>query len=85
MAGNLATRVNRLEGKLGADDIERHVRSLTDEELEAQIAAIEALTYAGAEAASIDRVGMTSVQVAERLEELERGALGDEINQGKSA
>ena len=85
MAGNLATRVNRLERKLGADDMERDVRSLSDDELGAQIATLEVCIYAMADAAGIDRSGMTSMQVAERLEELERSSHGDEINQGKSA
>jgi hypothetical protein len=85
MASNLASRVNRLEDKLGADDMERYVRSLSDDELGAQIAMLEVRIYAMADAAGIDRSGMTSMQVAERLEELERSSHGNEINQGKSA
>jgi hypothetical protein len=55
---SLETRVDRLEQALGKDDMDRWIRSLTDEELDVQIANLRAL----ADAAERDDVNLETYQ-----------------------
>jgi hypothetical protein len=72
----LATRLGKLESKLGGDDMERYLRSLSDEELEARIREIHGrlramLTSHGQECGS-----MPIQEVVDRLTEMEKAEAG---------
>ena len=66
-----ASRLSRLEGRLGTDSTERLIRSLSDEELDAQIAELTAAAQRALVAHQVDCSEMSIDEVIARLEALE--------------
>ncbi len=69
--GALATRLTKLEDSLGDDDVDRWIRSLTDEELKAEIAALDARARQCLEVRGVPCADMDIKDVLDRLVELE--------------
>ena len=68
----LRSRISKLENHFGADDIDRWLRSLTDEELEAALAEVHLELRRRLEAFGEDAAQMTDEEVVRRLEEIEK-------------
>lgn len=68
----LAKRIDRLEGTLGADDTDRWLRTLTDEELEAEIERLGVKARQYLEAMGVPCADIEIKDVVARLEEIER-------------
>lgn len=70
-AGSIAARLKRLESTFGTDDMARKVRAMSEDELEARIAEIEASAAAKMQARGLSVEGLTALRMLERLAELE--------------
>jgi hypothetical protein len=75
----VATRLTRLEGRLGGNDTERWLRSLTDEELDAEIAELVSEAKGILAARGVDCADLSTSEVAAHLADL--GRPQNEINQ----
>ncbi len=64
----LGIRISKLEGALGADDIERRVRSLSDEQLDAEIARLDEKARHCLEERGVRCADMPITDVLARLE-----------------
>ena len=69
---HLQTRISKLEGQLGANDRERWLRSLTDEQLEARIAELDNECRALLTAQGVACDDMPIKEVIAHLEDLEK-------------
>jgi hypothetical protein len=77
---SVSARLCRLEGRFGADDTERWLRSLTDEQLDADLDGLLSAAKLLLSDRGIECSDMATGEVIARLEEVERS----EINQERS-
>lgn len=68
----LANRLTKIEKSLGDDDMDRWIKSLTDEELEAEIAALGAKARHDLELRGVPSADMDIKDVLDRLLEFDR-------------
>ena len=68
----LATRLAKIENSLGADDMDRRIRSLSDEELDAEIAVLDAKARHCLEIRGVPCADMDIHDVLHRLAEVEK-------------
>lgn len=76
---SVETRIDKLESCFGADDKERYLRSLSDEELEAQIAELTKQLAAVLAQRGVDASQMTTTEVIARVEALEAADIGHKV------
>lgn len=73
----LASRVDRLEMRRGADSTERWLRSLSEEQLAAEIARCDAKCRKVLSAHGVDPSGMSTEDLVPALQALENAAAAD--------